>query len=1199
LTSRNFSTARRRVTHANEGAIVFKLAGPEERFLDLKFRPDNKSLVAASVGNIYFIDKTTDSAGLKYFTAGGWHPERTVEKQPTTSIAFIRNDVFIGCQSGKLLRIKGYHMVEAIDAHDQMIGVVTTRKNDSGIISGSIGGKIIVWNSEMVKEYTIDLKDFSKELGIINSKVRAVSESYDGSRIVIGTRSSHLLEYDTKAKKLTSLNCGHFNNELWGLSIVPKSTEIVTCGQDFMVARWDLNTRKLVKKKKIPYLARVCDISPNGEILAVGCMNGKVKIMNISDLKERADDISDRQKDVTCLKFSPDGQFLAVGSKDCNIFIYKVADKFKKCGENRQHRSPIMHMDWSEDSLVLQSNDSTSQLMYYSMKESRHEPNGFQLYRNTNWKTWTCIVGWPVLGIWPAISDGEDVNAVDRSLAQTTLVTADDFGKVKLFKYPSAIEFSSYNSFSGHSNIVADVRFAFNQDFVVSIGAVDRCIFQWKYHRLGADEDKMLDIRGDGEMEKLEVVKGRSATLLMSKAGDTNPFGGGGFQMEDMGGGDQAFGDNRQYITELKAGNLTPEGFKKEARADEPPQGNLYLKYVFGYNGHTKFVADGPRFIDESTIVYSCAALGVVLNIKENYQRFFNLHMDEITTIAVSPDKKWCATGTGPEEGRTTEPEIYVWSTSDPRSTKDTKIIKDYHKKGVRILRFSPQGSSLLTIGNDKPSHLAVYDWANERILCSSKVDKSGVIDADWQNETTFVTVGRKHIKFWMIKLSSVTATNGIWGAENAEPLSAAKFGGPACYVGSEMGNISGWVNCIKKTGVKAHDGAVTVLCFDSERKELVSGGEDGLVKVWKVENGSIGAQTATIDLTKLIEQWPTCPIRSIDTYSKGKLLIGTKNTEVFTYDTVSKELDQVVYGHSEGELWGLASHPTKPLVVTCGGDKTIRMWDVVVGQLTDIVYIEVNARAIDWSSDGLLIVCANTKGEIQLFDAKLDLLTTSQSIFEKAIEWIEDIKFSPSSQMIAFGSHGSKGEIQVMAIIKEAKYKLNPFKVIQVSMGSEIMHLDWSVDDHYLVVNTSNYEIKFVNVANSQTLTRSNEARNVVWSTWTSKYGFPVQGIIQGNDPMEVNTVVRSQNQKLLATGDDFYYVNLFRYPSVAPKSGFKRFIGHSSHITRVKFMLKDNCVVSIGGKDKSIIVWATDFGGDHEAKIDFFKNTGIDLNQ
>eukprot|EP00353_Schmidingerella_taraikaensis_P000779 CAMPEP_0185596004 /NCGR_PEP_ID=MMETSP0434-20130131/80267_1 /TAXON_ID=626734 ORGANISM="Favella taraikaensis, Strain Fe Narragansett Bay" /NCGR_SAMPLE_ID=MMETSP0434 /ASSEMBLY_ACC=CAM_ASM_000379 /LENGTH=51 /DNA_ID=CAMNT_0028224375 /DNA_START=339 /DNA_END=491 /DNA_ORIENTATION=- len=47
----------------------------------------------------------------------------------------------------------------------------------------------------------------------------------------------------------------------------------------------------------------------------------------------------------------------------------------------------------------------------------------------------TCLFGWPVQGIWPGL-DYTDVNAVDRSRNGLLLATGDDFGQVKLFKYP-------------------------------------------------------------------------------------------------------------------------------------------------------------------------------------------------------------------------------------------------------------------------------------------------------------------------------------------------------------------------------------------------------------------------------------------------------------------------------------------------------------------------------------------------------------------------------------------------------------------------------------------------------------------------------------------------------------------------------------------------------------------------------------------
>jgi len=39
---------------------------------------------------------------------------------------------------------------------------------------------------------------------------------------------------------------------------------------------------------------------------------------------------------------------------------------------------------------------------------------------------------------------------------------------------------------------------------------------------------------------------------------------------------------------------------------------------------------------------------------------------------------------------------------------------------------------------------------------------------------------------------------------------------------------------------------------------------------------------------------------------------------------------------------------------------------------------------------------------------------------------------------------------------------------------------------------------------------------------------------------------------------------------------------MGHSSHVTKVKFTASDSYVVSTGGNDKTVIVWETDFSMD-----------------
>lgn len=52
------------------------------------------------------------------------------------------------------------------------------------------------------------------------------------------------------------------------------------------------------------------------------------------------------------------------------------------------------------------------------------------------WASWTCVRGPEVSGIWPKYTEVIDINSVDANYNSSVLVSGDDFGLVKLFKFP-------------------------------------------------------------------------------------------------------------------------------------------------------------------------------------------------------------------------------------------------------------------------------------------------------------------------------------------------------------------------------------------------------------------------------------------------------------------------------------------------------------------------------------------------------------------------------------------------------------------------------------------------------------------------------------------------------------------------------------------------------------------------------------------
>ena len=73
--------------------------------------------------------------------------------------------------------------------------------------------------------------------------------------------------------------------------------------------------------------------------------------------------------------------------------------------------------------------------------------------------------------------DGSDINSVDRAPNFRVQATADDFGYVKLFKYPCPVEKSGFTCYAGHSAHVTKVRFHHKLDYLFSTGGGDKAIF--------------------------------------------------------------------------------------------------------------------------------------------------------------------------------------------------------------------------------------------------------------------------------------------------------------------------------------------------------------------------------------------------------------------------------------------------------------------------------------------------------------------------------------------------------------------------------------------------------------------------------------------------------------------------------------------------------------------------------------------------
>ncbi|KAL1523351.1 hypothetical protein AB1Y20_018296 [Prymnesium parvum] len=322
-------------------------------------------------------------------------------------------------------------------------------------------------------------------------------------RVLLGTVCNEIYEVDFGSNEPPMCYMqGHYD-ELWGLATHPSKLEFCTASEDFTLRVWDLSTRTMKAMAKLLGPGRCASYSPDGQLIAVGLgsggktkgrasqYDGKWLVLESEDLNQVASPPQVRAQRISDIKFSPDGQWVAVGCGDNFIDIYSVSGRtFEHKSVLRGHSSFIRAIDWSVDSTALQSCCGAHELLYWKLfqedtgKFRPHQEKTSSSMKDVEWHTFSCIFGWPLRGIWPEDSDGTDVNACARSHSaqrdQGLLATADDFGKVKLFRWPCIVPRAQHRPYGGHSSHVTNVSFTHQDKWLISTGGQDRTVFQWQ-----------------------------------------------------------------------------------------------------------------------------------------------------------------------------------------------------------------------------------------------------------------------------------------------------------------------------------------------------------------------------------------------------------------------------------------------------------------------------------------------------------------------------------------------------------------------------------------------------------------------------------------------------------------------------------------------------------------------------------------------
>ncbi|XP_069501290.1 echinoderm microtubule-associated protein-like 3 isoform X2 [Ambystoma mexicanum] len=611
----------------------------------------------------------------------------------------------------------------------------------------------------------------------------------------------------------------------------------------------------------------------------------------------------------------------------------------------------------------------------------------------------------------------------------------------------------------------------------------------------------------------------------------------------------------------------------------ELPTERLQLDWVYGYRGRDS--RSNLYVLASGEVVYFIACVVVLYHVQERTQRHYLRHTDCVRCLAVHPDKVRVATGQTAgvdKDGKPQQPFVHIWDSGTLLTLQQIGL--GHFERGVGSLAFSwaDHGAYLCVVDDSNEHMLSVWDCARGTKQAEIKSTNESVLTVEFnpQDSSNIISSGKSHVFFWSWSGSVLAKKQGIFGK-----YKKPKF--MHCFVfnlsgdvltGDSEGTILTWGKSaadIKTLGkgaketfqivkqTKAHEGSIFSLCLLRSGSVLSGGGKDRKIIQW--------SPTLTVEREiEIPERFGA--VRAMAEGTGTELLVGTTRNALLR-GSFAEGFTPIIQGHTD-ELWGLATHPSQDLFLTCGHDRLVCGWDGSGHCLAWSCSLEETGLCADFHPCGKVVAVGLNTGRWVVLDTETQVVVAD---YTDGNEQLSVVRYSPDGNFVAIGSHDNFIYIYTVG---ETERKYSRFGKCS-GHSSFITHLDWSKDSKFIMSNSGDYEILYWDVAGGCKLLRNRfDSRDREWATYTCVLGFHVFGVWpDGSDGTDINSLCRSHNERTVAVADDFCKVHLFQYPCAKPKAPSHVYSGHGSHVTNVRFTHDDRHLISMGGKDTSIFQW------------------------
>eukprot|EP00397_Hematodinium_sp_SG-2012_P003973 GEMP01003983.1.p1 GENE.GEMP01003983.1~~GEMP01003983.1.p1 ORF type:complete len:1382 (+),score=370.47 GEMP01003983.1:167-4312(+) len=498
-----------------------------------------------------------------------------------------------------------------------------------------------------------------------------------------------------------------------------------------------------------------------------------------------------------------------------------------------------------------------------------------------------------------------------------------------------------------------------------------------------------------------------------------------------------------------------------DSSLSQVPTFTLSHKHVFGLKTN---VNHNVHFAEETQIIYPAGNNTILYYTDHKTQRFFpgSDNGQGITALAISPNKRFLAAA----EMSTPSAIINIFDLVTSKKKKTLTFSAD--ADGIAVcheivsMAFSSENKFLITqsgMAHKGDSHwtLVYWAWDKARPMASMKVSNAQnapIYEVSFNpTDSSVICVTGEHI-FKFLRLQE--------GTFKTIPSQLSKYREQQSFLchswlqdeGLVVGCQNGELLVFDITGEYRHTLApkegqarLKVTCVASFSKGFVTGGEDCTIRVYEKSEDTNESYRQAKQLK--LDSTFNASIESVAiSPSEECLVVTTSSGQLYQHSLLSSDLlkseeapqfETVLTSFHIGPILGMDVCVRKPLVVTCGADKTVRIWNYIDKTCHLMKQFNEEPTACAFHPSGFLLI-VGFSDKLRLMNLLMEDMRTFKDLPIKACR---ECRFSNGGQYFACVN---SNQIQV--------YKTYTCELVANLRGhnNKVRSLSWTMDDATLV---------------------------------------------------------------------------------------------------------------------------------------------------